>query len=123
MKQAGDHLGRRAWLGGDGIQPSDDRFLFAAVLIAFTQAHLGLGGRGAHHGHAFAIGLDDQEGGFAGEWRGRLLRIEGFDIARILGHQITDGLGGQFQAQNAGEAVRHLGVGAAHAEVLDQVPH
>jgi hypothetical protein len=54
---------------------------------------------------------------------GRLLRIEGFDISGILGHHGADRLSRQFQTQEAGEAVRHLGVGAAHAEVLDQLTH
>ena len=40
----------------------------------------------------------------AGDMAGGLLRMRrGFDIAGILGHQITDGLRGEFQAQDAGK--------------------
>ena len=96
-ERTGNNLRRCAYLGGNGVESRDHGFFLAAVLLAFAQAHLRLARRGPHHRHAFAIGLDDQEGGCAGRGRRWLLRIEGFNIARILGHH-TDRLGGEFQA-------------------------
>ena len=36
VKEAGDHLGPGAWVGGNGIQASHDRLFLAAVFVAFA---------------------------------------------------------------------------------------